>query len=80
MKVNENASKAANSTLMMDYAKSNDCKLWIPSWQNERQRSINDSWSCVLGNLMGDWLQIVINAVFDAFIGKRDSETLPTPS
>jgi hypothetical protein len=29
---------------------------------------------------MGDWLQIVINAVLVAFIGKRDNETLPAPS
>jgi len=79
-KVNENGRKAAKTMLMMDYAKSNDCVFWILPWQNERQWSINDSWSCILGNLGGDRFQIVINEVLAPFIGKRGSETLPAPS
>jgi len=79
-KVNENARKAAKSTQMRDYTKSNDCILWIHTWQNECQWSVNDTWSFILGHPVGDRLQIVINTVFAAFIGKRESETLPAPS
>jgi len=79
-KVNENARKAAKSTWMMDYVKSNDWILLIQPWQNERQRSINNPWSCILGYYVGDRLPIVINEVLAAFIGKRESDTLPAPS
>jgi len=65
---------------MIDYAESNDCILWIHPWQNECQRSVNNSWSCILGNLVGDRFQIVINEVLAAFIGKRECKTLPAPS
>jgi len=46
----------------------------------ERQQSINDSWSCILGYLGGNLLQIVINEVLAALIGKRESQMLPAPS
>jgi len=46
----------------------------------ERQRSVNNSWSCILGTLVGDWLQIVINEVLAAFLGKIESETFPALS
>jgi hypothetical protein len=65
---------------MMDYAKSNNCILWIHPWQNERQWSVNDSWSCILDNLGGDRLRVAINEVLAAFIGKTNSEMLPAPS
>jgi hypothetical protein len=65
---------------MMDYAKSNDYMLWIDPWQNERQRSVNDSWSWILDNLGGDRLRLAINKVLAALIGKTNSETLPAPS
>jgi hypothetical protein len=65
---------------MMDYAKSNDSILCIHPWQNERQRSPNDSYLRILGTLSGDWLQLVISEVLAAFIGKRESEPLPAPS
>jgi len=65
---------------MIHYAKSNDSMVWIHLWQNERQRSVNDSWSCIMGNLGGDRLQIVINEVLAAFIGKRATEMLPAPA
>jgi len=55
-------------------------KRSLPHHENECQRSVNDSWSCILGDLVGDRLQIVINEVLAAFIGKRDSKTLPAPS
>jgi hypothetical protein len=55
-------------------------KRSLPHHENERQRSINDSWSCILGNLLGERLQIVINEVLAFFIGKTDSEKLPAPS
>jgi hypothetical protein len=64
----------------MDYATSNECRLWIDLWPNKRQRRVNDSGLCVLGNFMADWLQIVINAVFTAVLGKRESETLSAQS
>jgi len=59
-KVKDNARKAA---------KSNDYVLFINRRQNEPQRSVNDSWSGIMGNLGGDRLEIVINEVFAAFIG-----------
>jgi len=79
-KVNENARKAAKLTCMMDYAKSNDCILWIHPWQNEHQWSVNVSLLCILSHLGGDWLQMFINEVLAAFIGKSECETLPAPS
>jgi len=47
---------------------------------NERQRNINDSWLCILGNLEGKRLQIFINEVLAAFMCKRERETLPASS
>jgi len=79
-KVNQNARNAAKSKWMIDYAKSIECILWINPWQNERQLSVNDCWTCVLGNLGDDRLEIVINDVLAAFIGERERETLPVPS
>jgi hypothetical protein len=65
---------------MMDYAKSNDCIVWIHPWQNERQHSVNDSWSRILDNLGGNRLRLAIDEVLNAIIGKTKSETLPAPS
>jgi hypothetical protein len=65
---------------MMDSAKPNDYILWIHLWQNEHQWSINDSWSCIMGNPADDTLQIVINKVLSALIGKGECEMLPAPS
>jgi hypothetical protein len=78
-KVKENARKAAKSTSMMDSAKPNDYILWIHLWQKEHQWSINDSWSCIMGNPVGDTLQIVINTVLSALIDKGECETLHAP-
>jgi hypothetical protein len=42
--------------------------------------SVNDFWCCVLGNLRGNRLLIVIKAVLTAFIGKNESNTPFAPS
>jgi len=52
----------------------------LPHDDNKCQRSINDSWSHILGNLVGDRLHIVINELLAAFIGQRESEMLPAQS
>jgi len=71
------------------------CRLlmdWLPWWsrqtatcslcrpENEGQRNVNNCWSCILGQLGGDRLQIVINEVLAAHIGKRERETLSAVS
>jgi hypothetical protein len=70
-KVDENTRKAAKSTWMMDYASWNNCLLWIHPWQNEHQQRVNNSGSCILGNLGGDRLQIVINKVWLPLYAKQ---------
>jgi len=52
----------------------------LPHHENEHQRIVNDSWSCILGNLGGDRLQKVINKVLATFIAKTESGMLPAPS
>ena len=61
-----------------------DQKKWetdgLPHLGNQRQQSVNDLWSCILGNLSGDWLQTVINGELAAFISKIESDVqLPLP-
>lgn len=41
---------------------------------------MNNFWSFILGNMVGDRLHTVINAVLAAIITNRESETLPAPS
>jgi len=41
--------------LLIDYPKSIDFILWIRPWQNERQRSVNNSRSCKSGNWKSIW-------------------------
>jgi len=79
-KVNENARMAAKTMWMMEYAKSNNCILWVHPWQNEHQRSVNNFRSCMSGNwkFILSWLYII--KVLAAYIGKSDSATLPTSS
>jgi hypothetical protein len=58
-------------------------QIAIPSLryhENERQWSVNDCWSGIVGNLGGHRLHIVINWLLAAFIGKSEIETLPDPS
>jgi len=78
-KVYAEGTKAAKTPLMIYYVKINDNILWIHPWQNERQWSVNDFWSCIIGNLLGDRLRSFINAVLVGFIGKRVSLMLPAP-
>ena len=52
----------------------------LPHPENERQWSVNDCWSYILGNLEGDRQRSAINVVLAALIAKRESQTLPTPS
>jgi len=69
-KVHEDDRKAAKTPSMIYYARLNDNRLWIHPWQYERQRSIKDFWSCILGNLHGDLLWPFITEVLAGFIGK----------
>jgi len=78
-KVYEDGTGAAKSPWMIYYNKINDNILGIHPWQNERQRSVNIFWSCIIGNLLGDRLRPFINALLAGFIGKRVSLTLPGP-
>jgi len=78
-KVYEDGTKAAKTPIMQYYAKLNDNILWICPWHNEDQCSVNDFWSCIMGNLSGDWLQPFINEILDGCIGKSGSDTLPAP-
>jgi len=52
----------------------------LPHHGNECQQSVNDFWSCILRNLCGHRLQIVITKVLASSIGKRRCDTLPVPS
>jgi hypothetical protein len=54
--------------------------LSLPHHENERQWSVNDFWSGIMGNLGGHRLQIAINWLLAAFIVKSESETLPALS
>ena len=42
----------------------------LPDSDNVRQQSINDFWSCIVGNLIGEWLQTPIDRELAAFIGR----------
>jgi len=48
--------------------------------ENERQWSVNDFWSCVLGTDTSDRVYSVIKEFMAAFIGKTDCNTLHAPS
>jgi len=60
-KVYEDSSKDAKTPLMIYYAKIDDNTLCINLWQNERQWSVNDVWSGMIGNLLRDRLRAYIN-------------------
>ena len=46
----------------------------------ERQRIVNDSCWCILGNLQGNRLLVVINNLLEVFVGKPECEMLTVPS
>jgi hypothetical protein len=52
----------------------------MPHSENEHQQSVNYCWSHILGNLVGDRFNTVINNVLAALIAKRKSQTLSIPS
>ena len=52
----------------------------LPHLENECQQSVNNIWSCFLGNHTADRLQSVIKEFSAAFISKTDCNTLPAPS
>jgi len=78
-KVYEDGTKAAKTPSIIYYAKINDNILWISPLQNERQRSVDNFWSSIIGSLLGDRLRPFINAVLAGFISTRASLTLPAP-
>jgi len=41
--------------------------------ENERQRSLNEYWSCKYGNWNMIWSLLSITAVLPAFVGKTES-------
>ena len=55
-------------------------KLCLPHPGNERQRSVNNFRSGILGNWCGHWLQLVIIDLLAFFIGKSRNDTVPAPS
>jgi len=75
----EDGTKAAKTPIMVYYAELNDNILGIHRWQNEHQRSVNDFWSCIMGNLSGYWLQPFMNELLAGLIGRRESDSLPAP-
>jgi len=78
-KVYEDGTKAAKTPLMIYYAKIYDNILWICSWQDDHQRSVNDFGTSIIGNLRGNQLRPCIFAVLAGVIIKTDSLTLPAP-
>jgi hypothetical protein len=52
----------------------------VPHAENVRQRSVNDCWSCILGNLEGYRYHSAIKTVLATFIAKRKRKTLHTQS
>ena len=48
----------------------------LPNPENVCQRSVNDALASILGNLMGNRLQMVVNKFLAAFRVKTDSDTL----
>jgi len=52
----------------------------MPHHENEHQRSLNDYWSCILGDDTSDTVYSVIREFLAAFIGKTECNTLHAPS
>jgi hypothetical protein len=47
--------------------------------ENEPEWSISDVWSCILGEITGNALQIFINNVFIVVRGQKCTDMLPAP-
>ena len=52
----------------------------LPHLDIERQRGVNDYWSCILGNLCGAWSQTSINNKLVALVGRWARYILVTAS
>jgi len=52
----------------------------LPHPGNERQQNVINFWSCIGGDLCGDWLWPFVNAVLAGYICIRQSYTLTAPS
>ena len=52
----------------------------LPHHENERQRSVNDIWSCIFGNEGGAWLQTFMNKGTAALRGKYSRDISATAS
>ena len=46
----------------------------MPHQGNERQQSVNDFGSCIIGNMSGVWLKVSINNDMAALMGKFYAE------
>jgi hypothetical protein len=64
--VHEEDRMAAKRSLLIFHAKMNGCRLLIHRWQNERQRSVNDFWPCIMGNQCALW---PLKSMYKAFTG-----------
>jgi len=51
-----------------------------PHPENERQQSVNNFWSGIVGNLTWDWVHTSISEIFDVFRGENTGNMLGTPS
>jgi len=54
-------------------------KCSLPHHENERQQSINDFGSCIIGNMTGAWSEVSIYKDIAAFMG-RSMGNIPTTS
>jgi hypothetical protein len=52
----------------------------LPHHENEYQRSVNDFWSCIIGNLSCELLHTVVNGILAAFIGEGNAVRSLPPS
>jgi hypothetical protein len=75
-KLHEDGIKAAKTPSMIYCAKLKDNILWIHTWQNKHQRSVNNFRCCINGNFSGDWFSPFLNEISAGFIGKREWHTL----
>jgi len=74
-----------------DRKATNKVKSWWKEWltaadaewticSNERERSVNDLWSCKYANSPVTWSLLFVTNILAAFVGERDSNTVTTPS
>ena len=54
-------------------------KRSLPHHENERQQSVNNFGSCIIGNMSGAWSKVSINKDMAAFMG-RSMRNIPATS